>query len=92
MRISITNLKACGKSTCAVNLARKLADLGITATDRWQGNRRVVLVDADRKGAAMRYWSGGRLPVSAEHIPLWLRTCATEPSIAFVSLHGAKGT
>jgi len=71
MRIGVTNLKSgCGKSTFAVNLACELADISVTAIDRWQGNRRVVLVDADANGTAMRYWSGGRLPVSAEYMPL----------------------
>jgi cellulose biosynthesis protein BcsQ len=51
-------MAGCGKSTCAVNLACEFADLGIAATHRWQGYRRVVLADADGNGAAMRYWSG----------------------------------
>jgi len=60
----------CDRSTCAVNLACELADLDHLCTDRWQGKRRVVLVDADTNGTATQYSSGGHLPVSSEHLPI----------------------
>ena len=71
MRMAVVNVTGGGwRSPCAVNLACELAALDHHASDRWQGKRRVVLVDADADGAATRYSSSGHLPVSSEHLPI----------------------
>jgi cellulose biosynthesis protein BcsQ len=71
MRIAVVNVTGGGeRSPCAVNLACELAAIDHLATDRWQGKRRVVLVDADAEGAATRYGAGGHLPVSSMRLPI----------------------
>lgn len=59
--IAVLNLKGgCGKSTIAVNLACELATTG----------DKVLLIDNDAQGTARHWWSGGRLPVQGEFMPL----------------------
>jgi chromosome partitioning protein len=71
MLIALVNVKGgSGKSTVGVNLACQLAGLDHLSTDRWRGKHSVVLVDADAKGTAAKYCSGGHLPVSSERLPI----------------------
>jgi chromosome partitioning protein len=67
--IAVANLKNdSGKSTCAVNLACELAGTEEPPSDRWRGRNTVLLSMLLPK--ALHYCSGGRLPVSCEHVPL----------------------
>jgi cellulose biosynthesis protein BcsQ len=77
------------KSICAVNLACQLANLDSLATDRWQGEYSVVLVDADAEATATRCCSGGNLPVSSlsatsELFVPTLRSCGRRIRVRFM--------